>query len=389
MNLARSLALCLILAGTSAAQKPNTLTPEELADGWILLFDGESFFGWNQAAKIDWKVQDGTLVATSGDVGLLCTTSEFADYELTVDFRAAKGCNSGVFLRTSPSPKKPGGDCYELNIAPPDNPFPTGSFVAMHKVEGAGETDGWRTFHVQAIGGHFTVKLDGKQVLDFTDPQPLGRGYIGLQHNQGKIEFRNVKLKPLGLKSIFNGKDLSGWKVFEGDKQKSDWSVTDAGELHVKNGPGQLESEGKYADFVLQVEVKTNGEHLNSGIFFRSIPGEWWNGYESQIQNGYKDGDRTKPADFGTGGFYRRQPARKVVADDFKWFYKTVVVKGPRMAGWVNGYQVSDWIDTRKPDNNPRKGLRTEAGTLILQGHDPTTDILFRNLRVAEMPDRR
>ena len=66
---------------------------------------------------------------------------------------------------------------------------------------------------------------------------------------------------------------------------------------------------------------------LNSGIFFRNIPGEFWQGYESQIQNGYF-GDRTKPVDFGTGAFYRRQKARKVVSDDFKWFHKTLVVAG-------------------------------------------------------------
>jgi hypothetical protein len=56
------------------------------------------------------------------------------------------------------------------------------------------------------------------------------------------------------------------------------------------------------------------------------------------------------------------------------------------MACWVNGVQVSDWTDPRAPDANPRKGLRVEPGTLIIQGHDPTTDLSFRNLRAGEMP---
>ena len=55
------------------------------------------------------------------------------------------------------------------------------------------------------------------------------------------------------------------------------------------------------------------------------------------------------------------------------------------MAVWVNGVQVSDWTDTRKPDPNPRRGLRLEAGTIMIQGHDPTTDLSFRNLRIVEM----
>ena len=66
----------------------------------------------------------------------------------------------------------------------------------------------------------------------------------------------------------------------------------------------------------------------------------------------------------------------------------TIHADGPHMAVWVNGYQVSDWTDRRKPDPNPRKGLRLEPGTIMLQGHDPTTDLSFRNLRIAEMPKR-
>ena len=58
---------------------------------------------------------------------------------------------------------------------------------------------------------------------------------------------------------------------------------------------------------------------------------------------------------------------------------------GLHMAVWVNGYQVSDWTDRRAPAENPRKGLRLKAGTIILQGHDPTTDFMFRNLRMAEL----
>jgi hypothetical protein len=112
------------------------------------------------------------------------------------------------------------------------------------------------------------------------------------------------------------------------------------------------------------------------------------NGYESQIHNGYKNGDRTKPVDHGTGAIFRRIQARRVVANDNEWFSKTIVADGPHIAVWVNGYQVTDWTDTRKPNDNPREGLRTEKGTLQIQGHDPTTDILFRDFRAAELRPR-
>jgi hypothetical protein len=373
-------------AGGVTAETPNTLTPEELDQGWILLFDGQTLFGWQPASKADWKVAEGVISAGEGEAGLLVTTSQFANYALKVDFRAAPQTNSGVFLRTppAPSPDDVASRCYELNIAGPENKFPTGSFVRRRRAEGVPPGDGWRTFEVTADGGRFTVKLDGKQVLDYADPKPIARGPIGLQFNTGKIEFRSVKLKPLGLASLFNGKDLSGWKIHP--ENKSQWTVTPEGWLRVRNGKGQLETEGRWADFTLQLDAFVNGAGLNSGVFFRSIPGEVWNGYESQIQNVFKDGDRAKPADCGTGGIFRRQNARKVVADDRQWFHKTIHADGPHMAVWVNGYQVSDWTDTRKPDENPRKGLRLKPGTIILQGHDATTDFSFRNLRIAELP---
>ncbi|MCR4414135.1 MAG: DUF1080 domain-containing protein [Thermoguttaceae bacterium] len=386
---AMALALLAAWAGSAvAASPPNTLSPKELEEGWILLFDGSTPFGWQPTSKADWKVEDGAIAVTEGEPGLLVTTSQFGNYVLAVDFRAGPETNSGIFLRTLPTAGAADvqTQCYELNIAGGDNPFPTGSFVRRKKAEAAPSADGWRTFEVTADGGHFTVRLDGQKVLDYTDPKPIGRGRIGLQFNRGKVAFRNVKLKPLGLKSLFNGKDLSGWKVHP--ESKSVFSITPEGWLRVQNGKGQLETEQQWADFTLQLEVFVNGTGLNSGIFFRSIPGDLWNGYESQIQNAFKDGDRTKPVDCGTGGIFRRQNARKVVANDREWFHKTIHADGPHMAVWVNGYQVSDWTDTRRPDENPRKGLRLKPGTIILQGHDATTDFFFRNFRIAELPPR-
>jgi hypothetical protein len=47
---------------------------------------------------------------------------------------------------------------------------------------------------------------------------------------------------------------------------------------------------------------------------------------------------------------------------------------------------VSDWTDERQPDDNPRKGLRLAPGTIMIQGHDPTTNLSFRNIRIVEIP---
>ena len=374
----------VIVPRVSRAAEHNRLSTDELAAGWILLFDGESLYGWEPSSKADWQVDQGTIKVATGESGLLCTTSEFADYQLRVDFRAPKTTNSGVFLRTVTKPKDPAADCYELNIADTSvSPFPTGSFVKRQKASDYQASDEWQSFDVTANGGHFVIKLDGKTVLDYTDPAPTRRGRIGLQLNSGGVEFRNIKLRPLGTKDLFNGKDLAGWSVYP--DLKSVFSVNDKGELNVKDGRGQLETSQRFADFVLQLEVFSNGKHLNSGMFFRSIPGDLMNGYEMQIHNGYKEGNRNEPLDYGSGAFYRRQVARRVVSNDFEWTPMTLVVSGLHMAAWVNGVQVSDWTDDRAADLNPRKGARREPGTFIIQGHDPTTDLTFRKIRAVEM----
>lgn len=367
------------------------LTDEELADGWISLFDGQSLFGWKAHSKANWEMKEGVIRVSEGEKGLLCTTVPFDNYELKVDFRAAKGTNSGVFLRTAAvvGMNDVTTKCYELNIAPPDNPFPTGSFVGRQKAKEAPErADEWQTFEVTLDGAESTVKLNGEEVLAYDDPAPIGRGLIGLQLNSGAVEFKNIKLKPLGLESLFNGKDLSGWK--DHPESKSKFVVNDNGELNVTStGRGCIESDEQFGDFVLQLECISHAPSLNSGLFFRCISGEFMNGYESQIHNGYKNGDRTQPVDCGTGGIFRRVDARLVNANDKEWFTKTIIAAGPNVSVWVNGYQVTDWTDDRKADKNPRNGLRLEKGTLQIQGHDPTTNLSFRNLRAKELAGER
>ncbi len=140
---------------------------------------------------------------------------------------------------------------------------------------------------------------------------------------------------------------------------------------------------------MLQLAIISNGDHLNSGVFFRGPKGVWWKGYESQIRNQFGRGDRTRPVDFGTGGNYGNQAARKVVSSDHEWFTKTIVANGNHTAIWIDGYQVSDYLDTRPASRNSdgKNGYVGPAGTIHLQGHDPTTDLSFKNIYVQEYPE--
>ncbi|MDO5113944.1 MAG: DUF1080 domain-containing protein, partial [Planctomycetia bacterium] len=202
---------------------------------------------------------------------------------------------------------------------------------------------------------------------------------------EGKTSsFRRVMLRPKGMEPLFNGENLDSWNSYP--EMPGRFSVDrENHRLVIKNGPGMLETKDSYANFVLQATIFTAAKNLNSGIFFRCIPGEKMNGYESQIHNGCRDGDRTQPLDAGTGAIFRRTTARYVPANDQEIFYKTIVANGPHIAVWVNGLQVTDWTDTRKENPNPRRGLRLEPGTIMLQAHDPTTDVYFYDIRIQPL----
>jgi hypothetical protein len=382
------LAACCL--GSIPAAAANSLTPTEINDGWILLFDGETSFGWEPRGDARWIVADGELTTQAGSgAGMLATTTEFADFELLADFWIDATANSGVFLRAPVKGDITALNAYEVNIYDAHDTWPTGSINEVGRIQGSPKTTGqWNTYHLTARGQQLSVRLNEQTVLA-TKNSRHARGVIALQqyNGQGTVKFRNLKLRPLGLKSIFNGKDLSGWR--EIPDRKSVYSVTPEGYLNVKDGNGDLQTEATYGDFVFQLDIISNGQHLNSGVFFRAEPGQFWSGYESQIRNQWQGDDRTKPVDFGTGGIYNRQPARRVISSDHEWFAKTIVAHGPHLAVWINGIQVSDFTDTRTPHASARQGYRAAPGVISLQGHDPTTDLSFRNLRIAELPPGR
>jgi hypothetical protein len=388
----------IVAAGRMLAAEPGhdgsvvprpPLSPAELADGWISLFDGQSLYGWQANSNMNWTVRDGAIHADRGKAGLLLTTFELADYEFRCDYRLENGGNSGIFLRTPFSPKNPAKDCYELNVCDSHPAFPTGSIVGRKKADGKFRGEGeWMTMFARVEGNRITARLNGQPVVDFTDDSPyrLRLGRIGLQMNGGAVEFRNVCVRPLATKEIFSGHDLAGWHLVPGSKTRFD--VVD-GTIHASGGPGFLETDSTWADFCLQFEARTNGAGLNSGVFFRAMQGtarEPSNGYELQIQNGFKHADRSDPVDGGTGAIYRRTKARWVIPDDRAWFTATLIANKAHVSAWVNGVQVTDWTDTRPPNPNPRRGLRLAAGHLSLQGHDRTTDLNFRRIRVGEIP---
>lgn len=361
------------------------LPAAESSQGWIRLFDGHTLYGWEIAGAANWRIEDGSIVVDGGEQCLLCTSLPWQDFELSLEFKAGPRTNSGVFLRTPLDPEDPATDCYEVNIAPDDNPFPTASVVKRQKVDPSATPqpfDQWRNMKMHLEGQQLQVSVDGQLVCDYSDPIVLSAGRIGLQHNSGRVEFREIRLRPLGLESLIDA-ELTMWKKYP--DMPGEFTTTDQGWLHVQGGSTQLESTGTYDDFVLLAEYKLPTAKMNSGIFFRCIPGDKMMGYECQLSNEMNNGNPVAPADCGTGGIFRRQDARIVAGEVDKWATVVLVAHQETMAAWVNGVQVSNWFDDRQPHENPRKGRRLDAGTIMIQGHDPETDALFKQISISKI----
>ncbi len=194
--------LLLMLAAAWGEIPPNTLSAEEEKEGWILLWDGKTLNGWESHGGGVWKVDNGALVGEpEGKPGWLGTTRAFSDFVLKAEFRTTADCNSGIYLRAAREgvPRQTG---YELQIRdykePQETvPFLTGSLVMhAHASDAKIIPNQWNRYEVTARGDHFVVVYNGKTVLD-THQSKSSSGVIGLEYNNRKIEFRNLKLRPL------------------------------------------------------------------------------------------------------------------------------------------------------------------------------------------------
>jgi hypothetical protein len=385
-----TLLLTAVSVRAAETSKPNSLTPKEIQDGWLLLFDGKTTFGW----KIDGeaKVEQGALVLGGEKETAATTSARFGTFACRLDARTEGGKPAGIAI--GPQTNGPGANVYVSALTRGQQKWE--QITLKSEMDPATGKHSWsaRKGGAEAIGS----SAPGSGQADFRFTVPAGT----------TLYLRNVALRPSGLKPIFNGKDLSGWKEFKGAKYKSQFTVTPEGWIHIKDGPGDLQTEEQWDDFVLQIDCRTNGDRLNSGVFFRCRPNEYQNGYEAQIHNGFTDPpgqeytieeyDPTNhqlvakkkvkytAIDYGTGAIYRRIPARFQAAHDQEWFTMTVVARGRHFATWVNGIQMVDWTDNRPLRDNARQGCKLGKGPISLQGHDKTTDLYFRNLRVGELP---
>ena len=217
----------LCLSAALSAQTFNTLTAEERAQGWQLLFDGKTIAGWHVSAPAQagtgapqpplpgqvgtpkpcvgrggptpagashWEVVDGLLIACGEPTGYLTSDRSYKNFVLSIEFKCAAETNSGVFVR---SPQETGG--YEVQIwRQQPAGYNTGAIVGTAKTARAFtfKADQWNRYRITADGDHLVVELNGETTLDVHDAR-FPEGQIRLQYQQFPIAFRNIKIRSL------------------------------------------------------------------------------------------------------------------------------------------------------------------------------------------------
>ena len=187
-----------------------------------------------------------------------------------------------------------------------------------------------------------------------------------------------------GWISLFDGKTLNGWKLNENPET---FSVKD-GAIVAHGERSHLFYEGPVADhdfknFEFKAQVMTR-PNSNSGIYIHTeYQPEGWpaKGYEVQVNNSHSDWRRT-------GGLYAVEDVREAPAEDNKWFTEHIIVQGKHIQVLVDGKKLVDYMEPANPERpEGMKGRLLSSGTFALQGHDPGSTVMFKDIMVKVLPD--
>jgi len=238
--LSLTLAASLLLMIPVSGQAVNQLSKKEKKDGWVMLFNGKDFAGWRQCNGTEmpknWIIEEDAMKVFTGEGkspgqganGDILFDKIFANFELSIDWKAGEMANSGIFFNIREVPGEPiyyaAPEIQVLdNVGATDNKVDShlaGSLYDMiaadpKTVNPAGE---WNTIVIKVQDGKVTHTQNGVKVLEYTLWTPewdklvanskfksfpgftegISReGYIGLQDHGYTVWFRNIKIREL------------------------------------------------------------------------------------------------------------------------------------------------------------------------------------------------
>jgi len=411
--------------GVTLLEPHSSASPSE--GGWVELFNGKDLSHWHglianpvERAKMTqaevkiawaktnerqhWKVVDGVLVFDGSPEGShLCTTRQYADFELMLDWKIEPGGDSGIYLRGCPQvqiwdftqhPEGSGG-LYN-NKKHPSKPLKCAD-------KPIGE---WNTFRIKMVGERVTVWLNDVLVVDDVvmenywerDKPVYPKGEIELQTHGSKLYFKNIKIRSVSpeeraqetslpnWRELFNGRDLTGWTCKPGS-----WVVED-GALARKGG-SDIWSEEQFGDFILELEFKV-APGTNSGVFFRTadIHNCVETGIEMQVLDSY---GKDAVGKHDCGAIYDCLAPRKNTAKPpGEWNHVVLTCKGPKINIVLNGAQIIDmdldrWTEPHQNPDGSQNKFNAAYKDMPRVGHigfqDHGKPVWYRNIRIKRL----
>ncbi|MEM7262025.1 MAG: DUF1080 domain-containing protein [Planctomycetota bacterium] len=375
--------------------KRREMSPEQLAAAQVKA---------DERMRAHWSVEDGVLVF-DGKGDSLCTASDYGDFELYVDWKIEAKGDSGIYLRGSPQlqiwdTENEAGRKHGAHLGSGAlwNNQRSGNRPLVKADRPVGE---WNTFRIRMIGSKVWCWLNGELTLDgvvmenyWERDKPIYRtGQIELQNHGNTLYFKNIFIREIGSeeakcwlsdgwKSLFNGRDLTGWVG-----ATDNYEVRDGAIVCKEGRGGNLYTADEYGDFVFRFEFQLPPGG-NNGVGIRApLQGDAaYAGMEIQVlDNTAKKYEELKPWQYH-GSIYGLVAAhRGSLRPVGEWNHEEIRVEGSRVTVILNGTMIVDADVARITE--PLSG-REHPGRLRKRGHvgfcghhDP---VRFR--RVAILP---
>ncbi len=230
-----------VLIGVALACCVAVSTPRVAeAQDWVSIFDGKSLDGWKTGEnKESFKVEDGLLVVNGNRGHLFYDIGDkpLTNFEFKAEVMTVPGSNAGVYIHTQyqdtgwprfgyecqinqthGDPIKTGSlynvvDVYRVDVPAGQTYTPTVKIepnrIWLNVAESPAKDNEWFTYHITVNGKRITTAVNGKIIVDYTEPpnkQPgndftrvLTQGTVALQAHdpKSKVSFRNIQIKRL------------------------------------------------------------------------------------------------------------------------------------------------------------------------------------------------